>query len=205
MGFKGIPEYSDMMLAYDLKKLSEATAQTDKVKEYVGESKLLLVHYNHSVEARDKFSKAVSDFLKENSGYKVVVASDSILPYEEEYFEKFKAQFNSECFHFIYDNPYELLELLNISNIILTCKLHVGVVGCMFQKSVVCAAEHPEKSIRFYDFINRPKNCVSLYEASALQIKSCLNENCDKAVSIPDELTEKAKKHWSVLDNLLER
>lgn len=205
IGFKGIPEYSDMMLAYDLKKLSEATAQTDKVKEYVGENKLLLVHYNHSVEARDKFSETVSEFLKDNNGYKVVIASDSVLPYEEEYYEKFVSDFKGDNFHFVYDNPYELLQLLNMADAILTCKLHVGVVGCMFQKSVICAAEHPEKSIRFYGFINRPENCVSLYEASAQQIKNCLNENCDKAVSIPDELTEKAKKHWSVLDNLLER
>ena len=205
IGFNGIPEYSDMMLAYDFKKLSESTTQTDEVKKYVGDNKLLLVHYNHSVEARDKFAESVSAFLNENKDYKVVVASDSILPYEEEYFEKFKAQFNSECFHYIYDNPYELLELLSLSDVILTSKLHVGVIGCMFNKAVACAAEHPEKSIRFYDFINRPENCISLYDATSSDIKACLSENCNKPVSIPQELTEKAKLHWSVLDNLLER
>lgn len=205
LGFKNIPEYSDMMLAYDLKRLSVATPQTDAVKEYVGDNKLLLVHYNHSVEARDKFAEAVSEFLKENNEYKIVVASDSILPYEEEYFEKFKAEFNSECFHYIYDNPYELLELLCLSDFILTCKLHVGVIGAMFSKSVICAAEHPEKSVRFYDFINRPENCVSLYEASSDDIKTCLAKNCNKPVLIPQDLTNKAKLHWSVLDNLSEK
>ncbi len=205
IGFEDIPEYSDMMLAYDLEKLSMPTVQTQAVKNYVSENKLLLVHYNHSVEARDKFAESVSAFLKENIGYKIVVASDSILPYEEEYFKKFKAQFNSECFHFVYDNPYELLELLNISDVILTCKLHVGVVGCMFNKAVICAAEHPEKSIRYYDFINRPENCVSLYKATSEEIKKCLVENLDKPVTIPDTLIQKAKKHWSVIDKLLER
>lgn len=204
IGVDNVPEYSDMMLAYDLKNVSENTEQINSVIKYADGCKILMVHYNHSKEALEKFAVAVNDFVEEHKEYKVVVTADSVLPYEDEYFQIFKDLCKCEAFHFIYDNPFEMLKLIDLSGVILTCKLHVGVVGGMFNKSVICVAEHPEKTQRFYDLINNPQNCVSLYETTEEHIKILLNDLHNKSICIPNDETEKAKMHWSVIDRMIE-
>ena len=205
IGVNNIPEYSDMMLAYDLKCIAKDTEQIQYIKSFVGESKLLLVHYNHSLEALKKFAAVIKSFVDKHKDYKVVVAADSILPYENDYFDKFNALCGSEVYHFIYDNPFEMVKLIDVSDTILTCKLHVGVVGCMFGKAVVCAAEHPEKTIRFYELIESPQNCMSLYDSTADQINEKLNCLCEIPLRIPKTETEKAMKHWQAMQHILEK
>lgn len=205
IGVENVPEYSDMMLAYDLISIAKETEQIQHIKSFAGNSKLLLVHYNHSLEALEKFAFAVKSFISINTKYRVVVTADSILSYENDYFEKFSTLCGCEVFHFIYDDPFELLKLIEMSDVILTCKLHVGVVGCMFDKAVICAAEHPEKTIRFYDLIERPQNCISLYDSTADQINEKLNCLCEIPLSIPKTETEKAMKHWQTMRRTLEK
>lgn len=205
IGVNNVPEYSDMMLAYDLKSIAKETEQIQRIKSFAGDSKLLLVHYNHSSEALEKFAGVIKSFVNEHRDYKVIVSADSILPYENDYFEKFNALCGCEVFHFIYDDPFEMLKLIEASDVILTCKLHVGVVGCMFGKAVVCAAEHPEKTIRFYDLIKSPQNCLSLYDSSADQINEKLTCLYDTPLSIPKTETEKAMKHWETMQRTLEK
>lgn len=204
IGVNNVPEYSDMMLAYDLKSIAKETEQIQQIKSFVGDAKLLLVHYNHSLEALEKFAAVIKSFVKEHKKYKVVVTADSILPYEDDYFEKFHALCECEVFHFIYDDPFETLKLIEVSDVILTCKLHIGVVGCMFGKAVVCAAEHPEKTIRFYDLIESPQNCMSLYDSSAGEIYKKLACLCDISLSIPKTESKKAMKHWETMQHALE-
>lgn len=204
IGINDIPEYSDMMLAYDLKRLCENTEQISRVSDYSEGYKILLVHYNHSKEALEKFAVSVNKFIEQHNDYKIVVASDSVLPYEDEYYESFKKICKCESFHFIYDNPFEMIKLLDLSDAVLTCKLHVGVVAGMFNKSVICAAEHPEKTQRFYDLINHSENCVSLYETTGESIAYLLNRLSEKTLIIPDSETEKANQHWNVINSIIE-
>ena len=204
IGINNVPEYSDMMLAYDLKSISKDTKQIQHIRSFAKDSKIILVHYNHSSEALEKFATVINSFVNEHQNYKVVVCADSILPYENDFFEKFNVLCGCEVFHFIYDDPFELLKLIEISDTILTCKLHVGVVGCMFDKAVVCAAEHPEKTIRFYDLIDRPQNCISLYDSTADQILKKLDRLYDIPLNIPTKEAEKAMKHWLTIQHALE-
>lgn len=60
-----------MMLACDLFSLSKETEQIKKVYDYIKDKKLLLVHYNHSAEALEKFACAINGFVKKNRYYSV--------------------------------------------------------------------------------------------------------------------------------------
>ena len=75
----------------------------------------------------------------------------------------------------------------------------------MFNKSVICAAEHPEKTLRFYDLIKAPHNCISLYENTAEQIRGVLSELYDRPLVVPQEELEKAMKHWDGVKQIMER
>lgn len=204
LGIDDVPECSDMMLAYDLKEDAKKTEQIQRVNSFIGDSKLLLIHYNHSLEALNKFAEVTNVFTRNHKDYKIVVTSDSILPYENDFFEKFIGLYKGDAFHFIYQDPFELIKLIDMSDVILTCKLHVGVVGCMFNKAVICAAEHPEKTVRFFDLIEQPQNCVSLYESTNELIEEKLESLYNNKLYIPIREREKAMKHWEVIRNILE-
>lgn len=196
-------EYSDMMLAYNLSEISVSTLQTEEIEKIKKQGKkILLVHYNHSEEARDKFAEVASGFINGNSDYYVVVASDSILTYENDYYISFLKKYKNKCFHFIYDNPFEMIKLLEIVDVVLTCKLHVGVVSIMLNKPVICAAEHPEKSKRFYKLINHSENCCSLYENNSVYILNLLNKYKTLNLRIPNSEIEKAMCHWKTIDTI---
>ena len=204
LNIKKVQEYSDMMLAYNLSNIAESTLQTEKIEKIKKEGKkILLIHYNHSEEARDKFAEAASIFINKNPEYYVIVASDSILSYEENYYSNFLKKYGNECFHFIYDNPFEMIKLLQIVDLVLTCKLHVGVVAIMLKKSVICAAEHPEKSERFYKLINHSENYCSLYENNSMNIANLLDKYKALNLEIPDSEIKKAMYHWKNIDDIL--
>lgn len=177
--------------------------QIEEIKKNKGNKKILLIHYNHSEIALEKFAISLNKFLVNNNEYYTVITADSILENEDELFAKFNNICNKANYHFIYDDPNELTELLNICDLVLTCKLHVGVVASLFHKSVVVSACHPEKTKRFYDAIGEVDRCTSLFEASVDDIVELLNKYHNKKIEIPKKLFEKANITKVELDKFL--
>lgn len=168
------------------------------------DKKILLVHYNHSKEALNKFAEAVNLFNK-NNDFQIVVTSDCCLDDDEAFYKEFSeiVEFNT-WFH-KYNSPFELTELLKNVDLVLTCKLHLGVVSCMFKKSVVVAAVHPGKTKRFYRDLGEQGRCVSLFDSSSNDISSMLNKYKNKCVSIPADMLNKADITWRLLDEYFEK
>ena len=75
----------------------------------------------------------------------------------------------------------------------------------MFGKAVICVAEHPEKTIRFYDLIESPQNCISLYDSIVSEISEKLDCLHKLPLSIPIKETEKAMKHWQTMQCTIEK
>lgn len=192
-------EAGDMILAMDLSNRGVSTKQIESVEHYAAGRKILLVHYNHSDIANDLFARAVEQWSERHPGYCIVVSADQVLDNENELFNTF----NRICpgsFHFVYKDPYEFIELLKLADTILTCKLHAGVVGAMFSKSVLCFAEHPEKTARFYNQIDRRDRFFDLYTASVSDVVGGLERCAGIGISVPKEETGRAARHWELLD-----
>ena len=102
--------------------------------------------------------------------------SDQLLDSEEELFSQFCELSGVDALRFRYDDPYEAISVIDSASCVLTCKLHVGVVATMLGSSVICAAEHPEKSKRFYKYIGCPERCFSLYETSSQGIADAMEK-----------------------------
>lgn len=165
--------------------------------------KILLVHYNNNKLALHLFASAAKYFIKSNSGYSVIVSSDSCLENEGDLYAEFADAFGEECGHLIFDDPAELTALIQQVDMVLTCKLHVGVVACGYEKSVIAVACHPEKTKRFYEQIGTPDRCVSLYDVSSESIASLLEKFRSENIQIPQELINKAQQSWDLLDDFL--
>lgn len=192
-------EAGDMILAMDLASKCEETEQIRRVREYAGQKKILFVHFNHSDLAAHLFAASVDEWRQNHPEYCIIVGADQILANEDELFGCFARQC-PDCFHFVYGNPYELLSLLRMSDTILTCKLHVGVVGSMFGKSVLCFAEHPEKSVRFYRQIGEEGRFYDLYNADNEKVTLALDKFHERTINIPYKAIEKAREHWRIID-----
>lgn len=165
----------DPIISLPLRDWSVPSVQLDA---FDGSRKTLLVHYNHSKVAAVVFADAVNRFVSESGeAFNVVVSSDQLLSTEDELFDLFSSKIDFPIFRYQYDNPYEFISLLDRCDYILTCKLHVGVVGMMLGASVVCAAEHPEKTKRYYSHIGCPERCVSLYDNGSEAIITLMQDN----------------------------
>lgn len=194
-----IKESFDLIItqSYDFDIKSE---KNSKLFKQIEDKKVLLVHYNHSEVALKKFANAVNKFIENNDDYIVVVTSDCILKNETQLFAKFKELIKHTVLLYEYDSPYEFTEFLKSVDLVLTCKLHLGVISCMFNKSVIVAAVHPEKTKRFYKTIKEEKRCISVFDCTDDDIYELLETYKSKNITIPTNVKEKAKITWSMLD-----
>jgi len=103
-------------------------------------------------------------------------------------------------YSFTADGKDDNTELLRRADVVLTCKLHVGVVAAMFDKSVICAAEHPEKTIRFYSYIGEFGRCSSLYKSEPENILINLKKYENQPMHIDSRVKNLAMKHWDALN-----
>lgn len=202
LGIREMHDYFDMILAYPLSVYDNTSATLKQIDTMSKGKKILLVHYNHSFDALRKFAQAVNEFIETRKDkYVIIVSSDSILENEDEMYQEFNRLCDFPSFHYIYDNPFEFTELLRKADLVLSCKLHVGVVAAMFNKSVICAAEHPEKTTRFYSFIGESSRCTSLYEVDPKKLSSGLMEYEDKKMYIDAAIKDLTMMHWKMLDS----
>lgn len=194
-------ECGDLILTSKLKE--ESTLQLSEIMHECKGRKLLLVHYNHSKEALTKFADAVKKFIVRFPEYSVIVTADTALKYEKEYFEEFKKIFGINCYHFTYSTPNALTALIRHCDMILTCKLHVGVIGSSFNKSVVAVACHYSKTKRFYEQLSEGSRCIELQKASSDKILDLLIQYHDKKISIDKRIIDKANESWIILERYL--
>lgn len=201
---KSSPEnYGDLILSIDIPSLIQATQQTQEIGKQVEGKKLVVVHYNHSRQALQLFAAALQVFKDTHPEYQLVVTTDSVIEDDMDLFDSFKNTVG-RCIHFTYKNPYELIELLRISDVVVTCKLHLGVVACMLGKSVISVAEDYAKTSRFYEQIGETNRCVPLNESDAEQVSEMINRFCEKKVTIPQALIEESNKHRERLMKLVQ-
>ncbi len=203
----GVENYGDMILSIDMMSLAQSTSRTQAIGQKADElgKKILVVHYNHSAEALALFADTLQQFRSLHPEYLFVVASDSVIEKDEELFARFQTMLSGDCVHYSYSNPFELIELLNLSDLVLTCKLHLGVVSCMLGKSVVSAAEDYRKTSRFYDQIEQSGRCVPLCEAKAQDLAERMARYCGQSITIPPQLRRNACKHRELLISCVQK
>lgn len=179
------------------------TQQIDHIVKTSQSKKIFLVHYNHEKIALLKFAKCAKKFIENHPDFHVVVASDSILDMDDSLFQEFKEIYGRECSHFKYNDPHEMTALIKKVDIVLTCKLHVGVVATTLGKSVIAAACHPEKTKRYYHQIDEDERCVNLYKISEEELCILLEKKGLKNIKIGAEIINKASLSWEYLDGFL--
>lgn len=150
---------------------------------------------------REKIKPAIECFLNENPEYRLHIVADeetsqeTYSSYKQEY-----AYYNPVVEE--YDDPWKLCAVLKNAGMIITTKLHVGIVGCNFGRTVLSFPSVPNKTLRFYHQIGEPGRCLPLMEATVEKAYEMMNVYKDRPAAVLQELRDLALLNLTQLEIL---
>ncbi len=161
--------------------------------------KMLLFHTDCTAELKNKWKQiavpAAQKFLDSHNEYRLYLASDGLAPTYEEYAPLF-SQYSPQVLR--YDDPWLLTMRIRRADMILTTKLHVGILGTTFGCSVVSFPWH-QKTARYYKQIGEQDRCIMLTDADEKTVLDQMERFEGKSVTVPEELINNARKNIELL------
>lgn len=179
------------------------------LKNYIDDKKkTLFIHVNPHEKINDVFKKIILDpviqFVKLHKEYKVLFGCDGYakdLDYESivQYFSDKNIQVN----YFQYKDYWELCYLISQVDLIITRKLHVGIVGSLFNKSIISIPTHSYKTKRFYRQIGEEERCIPFIEMTYEKMCNQLEKYYDIPIAISPDIISKATENMKILIDCL--
>jgi hypothetical protein len=99
-----------------------------------------------------------------------------------------------------YQDPDSLVAVLAASNVLVTTKLHVGIVGAALRRNVISIPTHP-KTARFYRQIGCPERCLEESDTcpSDLADRIAYFDSRDEGIDVPNEVVSAARRNREVV------
>lgn len=176
---------------------------------FVPEKKSIFLHvpYNPKSERYiENILQPVIKFCKVHKEYYIIYGMDnleqtSIKEFVQLYFEKEPIIVK----HYNYKSYWEMCMLLSRVDLIVTTKLHVGIVGSSFGKAIISTPVHRFKTERFYNEIGFQKNTCSFYSLTPDRMSDLLEENYKSNVTLSDSVFHKSKSNLDIMLESLKR
>lgn len=164
--------------------------------------KMLLFHIDSNAEVTAKLKEIVVPatirFLKAHPDYQLYLAADGIK--RDSHYQEYETIFaGCDPITLKYDDPWKLTRQIERADLIITTKLHVGIVGSALGRSVISFPFVPNKTIRFYKQIGEADRCVPLKEITTEKAYQMLEVYQDRMITVPQELVNKAKLNLELL------
>ena len=168
------------------------------------QGKKLFFHVQPSCmnEAR-RLIPVINRFIKNHPEYAVVVGTDQYLEDNTCIHELCKNFSFSNFAVYRYEDPVVLCKVLNMMDLIVTPKLHVGIVGTTLSKSVVSFSVHTEKIARFYHQIGEDDRSLAMQNFSEDKALEMLEKYEGTCVCIKQEILEASKSNLAYLENFI--
>ncbi len=207
-------ESYDYLVKYGVKKdmlVTSDTAQVIRKKTYEGNcnndnlNKIkVLVHFSGiGREAyKDKIVAALQETLFLDDKFEYILAADQV-GFSNRIDEIVDLFPKDRTTVYKYDEPESLLKVISLSNVIITAKLHVGIMGCTFGKSVLSFPRHAEKIIRYYRDIGYPERCLPIEDLNKEKAKEMIIKYANKNIIIGEDVLVKANKNLEILKNFI--
>lgn len=171
--------------------------------------KAIFLHIQPNDKIDDLFvTKVVNpliNFIKSNNEYYIIFGSDGV---EKKDFKANKIQklFSSNkvyAEHFIYESYWDLCYLLSKVEIVITRRLHVGIIGCLYKKVVFSIPIHEYKTERFYRQIGYESHCYAYHKLTPeIMTDFLINHNSEHAI-ITNEIINAGTNNLTNLVNTL--
>jgi len=180
----------------------EETSVIKEIKEKAKGRKILFFHIYPKDSSNEKICEivlpALNRFIKSHPGeFYVVVGADKITSVEViENTEAYQSLVADKT-AFAYRNTKEMCGMLNAVDCTITVKFHVGIVSCVYGKSVISFPIHPSKTQRFYRQIGCAERCLLLEETSSDEAYNQIEKYYSSPVLIPNEILDKARLNYA--------
>lgn len=167
----------------------------DKLKEKKNIFSHVYGSDNSNTEIEEKILPALNKFVGDDLGkYRVFVGTDNKCRTKVENLRVFKELVADKC-AIDYPGTWMMCSLLSNMDVVLTVKLHVGIISSLFGKSVISLPKHKTKTKRFYNQIGCSERCVQLSDANPNIIYNMLKSYSSEPILVENRLKELAKKN----------
>jgi polysaccharide pyruvyl transferase WcaK-like protein len=102
---------------------------------------------------------------------------------------------------FGYKSPFQVIEDISKVDVLITSKLHVGIVGYAMNKPVISIPRH-EKTFRFYEQVNRSEYCIKPSEITKEELLKIFNK-CLQNPFVENIMSNEAMKNKQLLHDFL--
>ena len=195
---------NDVILTTDTAHTILTTITLKKYSQILNTSnkKKLLFHYTKSY-AFDIILPVLNDFLSNHPEFDVVLSTDQF--YNDYSFLELEAKkiVRSNVYVYKYEDPIELCSLIKECNLLITSKLHVGIVGATYGKAIVSFPIHKEKIIRFYKQLGEDNRVLPLDLFDNNKASQILENYHNKAISIDNTILELSYKNLTFLTDYI--
>ncbi len=137
---------------------------------------------------------AINEFLNYNENWDIIIGNDNIC--KNSHIQIIYDKINTtKKYIYNYNDPLQLYNLLGNMNIVLTPKLHVGIVSASLKKSVISFPYHPEKTTRFYKQIGYPERCTPIGKLTTEKLLHDIKEYDNKPIVISRKITRQSEEN----------
>lgn len=192
---------------YELSLNSEMKNIMQELKE-----KNYKIIYLHLVSDEKKDSlinknivKALNKFIKTHPEYYLIAGNDSIVNKRIDEYESYQNITTSNKVGYKYSTSHDLVSLLNECDLVITTKLHVGILSASLGKSVLAFPTHREKVERYYKQIGESGRCLSLKKVNSDIVFNMLENYHDKKIVLSNEILKKAMKNLEYISLIKEK
>lgn len=162
-----------------------------RVKKYLLGKKNVFIHVSGNAKTDEKIlsviTPAVNNFVKNNPEWNVIIGGDNANNKEVNNDIKSLIK-NGSSVIAEYNDPWLLYNLLGSVDLIITPKLHVGIIGSSFGKSVVSFPYHAVKTKRFYEQIDESARCIPISEIDQKTVLSQIEKYCSSPIKMDKSL-----------------
>ena len=177
------------------------------LKQRFGNKKLILLHLVMKQENDQKIAEyivpALKRFITEYPDYGIVAAPDFVRDREVLLnLKTIEALGLSNCYVYDYYDSWQMCALINRMDIVITTKLHVGIVGASLGKSVLSFPAHREKTGRYYHQIGEDGRCIHINKIDENIVYDQFLKYYDKPIILSKEIRMLAQSNLDVIDDI---
>lgn len=192
---------------FSIKKVFfENTEIPDNIRNHNGP--LFFYHTKPSLNEEDAHVRLIipiiNRFIKSHPEYTIIVSPDQY----SENFDKTEAIISrhleaKNVIYYRYDNPVALCNVINQCDVVLTDKLHVGIVGVHLGKSVISFSGHTQKIARLYEQLNVSERTIALSKLTLEKGVEMLEKFHDAPIQVPQDITLAAESNFKYLSQFI--
>ena len=166
--------------------------------------KYIYLHIGYQMDIAQLFAKGIKPFLDKNPNVDVILGADSVLKIDKTtaYIQDYLG--HNRTIFYNYTTPDNLCWILSQCNLVITYKLHVGILTAALSKSVIAFPKH-EKVKRYYHQIGEPDRILDFESTSPQDITRMAEKFLDKNLILNNHIRELAQKNWVVLNKFLKQ